>query len=84
MHMTEHIFNALHTQNFDPLSIGGWFKRMELIEVKKFNLGTKGETLYNLWKCDVNFRDPDSNPFIYFSTLLYICIPVISNDSNVI
>jgi hypothetical protein len=57
---------------------------MELIEVKKFNLGTKGETLYNLWKCDVNFRDPDSNPFIYFSTLLYICIPVISNDSNVI
>jgi hypothetical protein len=31
---------------------------MELIEVKKFNLGAKGETLYNLWKCDVNFRDP--------------------------
>ena len=41
MHMTERIFNALHTQNFDP-SFGGLFKRMELIEVKKFNLGAKG------------------------------------------
>ena len=69
MHMTEHIFNALHTQNFDPLSIGGWFKRMELIEVKKFNLGTKGETLYNLWKCDVNFRDPQIQ--IHSFTLLH-------------
>ena len=59
MHMTERIFNALHTQILiHHLSIGGWFMRMELIEVNKFNLGAKGETLYYLWKCDVNFRDP--------------------------
>jgi hypothetical protein len=47
--MRERIFNALHTQTFDP-SFVHWrlFKRMELIEVKKFNLGAKWETLYNL------------------------------------
>ena len=62
-----------------------WFKRMELIEGKKFNLGTKGETLYNLWKCDVNFRDPqiqiNSSTFIH---IIHMYVPVISNDSNVI
>ena len=44
----------IHKILIHHLSIGGWFKRMELIEVKKFNLGAKGETLYNLCKCDVN------------------------------
>jgi hypothetical protein len=73
MHMTERIFNALHTQILiHNLSIGGWFKRMELIEVKKFNLGAKGETLYNLWKCDASFMDPQiqihSSTFLHFYT----------------
>jgi hypothetical protein len=43
---------------------------MELIEVKKFNLGAKGETLYNLCKCDVNFRDPQTQ--IHSSTFIQI------------
>ena len=38
----------------------------------KFDLGAKGETLYNLWKCDVNFRDPQiqihSFTFLHFYT----------------
>ena len=48
---------------------------MELIEVKKFNLGAKGETLYILLKCDVNFRDPQiqihSSTFLHLYTYVY-------------
>ena len=43
---------------------------MELVEVKQFNLGAKVETLYNLWKCDVNFRDPHIQ--IHSSTFLHL------------
>jgi hypothetical protein len=54
---------------------------MELIEVKKFNLGAKGETLYNLWKSDVNFRDPQiqihSSTFLHFYTYVYLLIQMI-------
>jgi hypothetical protein len=51
------------------------FKRMELIEVKSLILGAKGETLYNLRKCDVNFRNPPiqihSSTFLHFYAYVY-------------
>ena len=69
-----------HKMLIHHLSIGGWFKRMELIEVKAFNLGAKGETLYNLWKCDVNFRDPQikihSSTFLHFYTYYTYVYPL--------
>jgi hypothetical protein len=59
---------------------------MELIEVKKFNLGAKWETLYNLWKCDVNFRDPQiqihSSTFLYFYTYYTYVYPLFQNIST--
>ena len=49
-------------------------------------MGAKGETLFNLWKGDVNFRDPQiqihSSTFLHF--FLHIIHMYISNDSNVI
>ena len=70
----------IHKSLIHHLFIGGWFKRMELIEVKKFNLGAKGETLYNLWKCDVNFRDPQiqihSSTSLHFHTYYTYAYPL--------
>ena len=70
----------IHKPLIHHLSIGGWLKRMGLIEVKKFNLGTKGETWYNLWKCDVNFRDPQiqihSSTFLHFYTYYTYVYPL--------
>ena len=66
---------------------GGWFKRMELIEGKILIWALKRK-LYIIYENVMwILGSSDSNPFIYFSTLLYIlciCIPVISNDSNAI
>ena len=43
MHRTERIFNALHTKtSIHHLSIGGWFNRMKLIEVKSLIWAQKG------------------------------------------
>jgi hypothetical protein len=46
------------------------FKRMELIEVKSLFWEQKGEILYNLWKGDMNFRDPQIQ--IHSSTFLHL------------
>ena len=50
MHRTERISNALHTQTFiHHLSIGGWFNRMKLIEVKSLIWAQKGK-LYIIYE----------------------------------
>ena len=51
MHMTERIFNALyiHKLLIHHLSIGGWFKRMKLIEVKSLIWAQKGK-LYIIYE----------------------------------
>jgi hypothetical protein len=53
---------------------------MELIEAKTFNLDAKGETLYNLLKCDVNFRDTQikihSSTFLHFYTYYTYAYPL--------
>jgi hypothetical protein len=48
MHNNDPTSQGVEKMLIHHLSIGGSFKRMELIEVKTFNLGGKGETLYNL------------------------------------
>ena len=58
---------------------------MELIEVK-INMGSKGDAWYNLWKGDVNFKDPQIQ--IHSPTVLhfyaYYAYMYISHNSNVI
>ena len=51
MHLTEHIFNVhyIHKVLIHHLSIGGWFKRMELIEVKSLIWAQKGK-LYIIYE----------------------------------
>jgi hypothetical protein len=59
---------------------------MKLIEVKSLIWAQKGETLYNLWKGDVNFRDSQiqihSSTFLHFYTYINLLQSKISVDET--